>query len=155
SAASTRSKWPKPRSPPSSSRRAARGFHCAPPSNPSNHVFSPSLEVILTVAYREAAARRHTHLTLEHLLYALAHDPDGERILAACGADLPQLRRDLDKYLEEHIEQFSRGQQKEPEQTMAFRRVLQTAVLHVQSAGRQEVQSGDVLAATLQQAKSY
>src|SRR3954471_21586737 len=118
-------------------------------------MFSPSLEVILTVAYREAAARRHTHLTLEHLLYALAHDPDGERILAACGVDLPQLRRDLDKFLDDHIEQFSRGQQKEPEQTMAFRRVLQTAVLHVQSAGRQEVQSGDVLAATLQQSKSY
>jgi len=118
-------------------------------------VFSPALEVILTVAYREAAARRHTHLTLEHLLYALAHDPDGERILAACGADLPQLRRDLDKYLDEHIEQFTRGQQKEPDQTMAFRRVLQTAVLHVQSAGRHEVQSGDVLAATLQQSKSY
>ena len=118
-------------------------------------MFSPALEVILTVAYREAAARRHTHLTLEHLLYALAHDPDGERILAACGADLPQLRRDLDKYLDEHIEQFTRGQQKEPDQTMAFRRVLQTAVLHVQSAGRHEVQSGDVLAATLQQSKSY
>jgi ATP-dependent Clp protease ATP-binding subunit ClpA len=118
-------------------------------------VFSPSLEVILTVAYREAAARRHAHLTLEHLLYALAHDPDGERILSACGADLPQLRRDLDKYLDEHIEQFTRGQQKEPEQTMAFRRVLQTAVLHVQSAGRSEVQSGDVLAAALQQSKSY
>ena len=118
-------------------------------------MFSPSLEVILTVAYREAAARHHTHLTLEHLLYALAHDPDGERILAACGADLPQLRRDLDKYLDEHIERFTRGQEKEPDQTMAFRRVLQTAVLHVQSAGRQEVQSGDVLAATLQQSKSY
>ena len=118
-------------------------------------MFSPSLEVILTVAYREAAARRHAHLTLEHLLYALAHDPDGERILSACGADLPQLRRDLDKYLDEHIEQFTRGQQKEPEQTMAFRRVLQTAVLHVQSAGRSEVQSGDVLAAALQQSKSY
>jgi ATP-dependent Clp protease ATP-binding subunit ClpA len=118
-------------------------------------VFSPALEVVLTVAYREAASRRHTHLTVEHLLYALAHDPDGERILAACGADLPQLRRDLDKYLNDHIEQFGRGQQKEPEQTMAFRRVLQTAVLHVQSAGRQEVRSGDVLAATLQQTKSY
>jgi ATP-dependent Clp protease ATP-binding subunit ClpA len=118
-------------------------------------MFSPALEIVLTVAYREATARRHTHLTLEHLLYALAHDPDGERILAACGADLPQLRRDLDKYLQESVEQFSRGQQKEPEQTLAFRRVLQTAVLHVQSAGRQEVQSGDVLAATLQQNKSH
>jgi ATP-dependent Clp protease ATP-binding subunit ClpA len=118
-------------------------------------VFSPALEVVLTVAYREATSRRHTHLTLEHLLYALAHDPDGERILAACGADLPQLRKDLDKYLKESVEQFNRGQQKEPEQTLAFRRVLQTAVLHVQSAGRQEVQSGDVLAATLQQNKSF
>ena len=118
-------------------------------------MFSPALEIVLTVAYREATSRRHTHLTLEHLLYALAHDPDGERILAACGADLPQLRKDLDKYLKESVEQFSRGHQKEPEQTLAFRRVLQTAVLHVQSAGRQEVQSGDVLAAALQQNKSY
>jgi ATP-dependent Clp protease ATP-binding subunit ClpA len=117
-------------------------------------LFSAALEIVLTVAYREATSRRHTHLTLEHLLYALAHDLDGERILAACGADLPQLRKDLDKYLKESVEQFSRGQQKEPEQTLAFRRALQTAVLHVQSAGRQEVQSGDVLAATLQQ-KSY
>ena len=118
-------------------------------------MFSAALEIVLTIAYREATSRRHAHLTLEHLLYALAHDLDGERILAACGADLPQLRRDLDKYLNESVEQFARGQQKEPEQTLAFRRVLQTAVLHVQSAGRQEVQSGDVLAATLQQNKSY
>jgi ATP-dependent Clp protease ATP-binding subunit ClpA len=118
-------------------------------------MFSAALEIVLTVAYREATSRRHAHLTLEHLLYALAHDLDGERILAACGADLPQLRKDLDKYLNESVEQYSRGQQKEPEQTLAFRRVLQTAVLHVQSAGRQEVQSGDVLAATLQQNKSF
>jgi ATP-dependent Clp protease ATP-binding subunit ClpA len=118
-------------------------------------MFSQALEIVLTVAYREATSRRHTHLTLEHLLYALAHDEDGERILAACGADLPGLRRELDKYLKESVEQYGRGQQKEPEQTLAFRRVLQTAVLHVQSAGRQEVQSGDVLAATLQQNKSY
>jgi len=118
-------------------------------------VFSQALEIVLTVAYREATSRRHTHLTLEHLLYALAHDQDGERILAACGADLPKLRHDLDDYLKDSVEQYSRGQQKEPEQTLAFRRVLQTAVLHVQSAGRQEVQSGDVLAATLQQNKSF
>ena len=118
-------------------------------------MFSPALEIVLTVAYREATSRRHTHLTLEHLLYALAHDLDGERILAACGADLPQLRKDLDKYLKDSVEQFGRGQQQEPEQTLAFRRVLQTAIMHVQSAGRQEVHAGDVLAATLQQNKSY
>jgi ATP-dependent Clp protease ATP-binding subunit ClpA len=118
-------------------------------------MFSAALEIVLTVAYREATSRRHAHLTLEHLLYALAHDLEGERILAACGADLPQLRKDLDRYLNEQVEQYARGQQREPEQTLAFRRVLQTAVLHVQSAGRQEVQAGDVLAATLQQTKSY
>jgi ATP-dependent Clp protease ATP-binding subunit ClpA len=118
-------------------------------------MFSSSLELVLTVAYREATARRHTHLTLEHLLYALAHDQDGERILAACGADLPILRRDLDTFLKQSVEQFPRGQQREPEQTLAFRRVLQTAVLHVQSAGRQEVQSGDVLAAIMQQPGSH
>ena len=56
-------------------------------------MFSQALEIVLTIAHREATSRRHTHLTLEHLLYALAHDQDGERILAACGADLPKLRR--------------------------------------------------------------
>ena len=117
-------------------------------------MFSASLELILSVAYREAASRRHTHLTLEHLLYALAHDPEGEKMLAACGGDLPALRRALDHFLQS-IEQFSRGSRSEPEQTLAFRRVLQTAVLHVQSAGRDEVRSGDVLAAVLQQPKSY
>src|SRR6185437_12408193 len=112
-------------------------------------MFSPALEVVLTVAYREATARRHTHLTLEHLLYALAHDNDGERILAACGADLPRLRRDLDAYLSESLEQMRRGDEREPEQTAAFRRVLQTAVLHVQSAQRGEVEAGDIFAAIL------
>ncbi|MGH9311777.1 MAG: Clp protease N-terminal domain-containing protein, partial [Vicinamibacterales bacterium] len=118
-------------------------------------MFSTSLEIVLTIAFREATSRRHAHLTLEHLLYALAHDPEGEKILAACGADLPRLRRELDEYLHKSVEQFGRGQQREPDQTLAFRRVLQTAVLHVQSAGRQEVQSGDVLAAILQQPKSF
>jgi ATP-dependent Clp protease ATP-binding subunit ClpA len=118
-------------------------------------MFSPTLELILTIAHREAGARRHTHLTLEHLLYALAHDNEGEQILSAVGVDLRQLRVDLDAYLTKSLEQFSRGRHREPEQTLAFRRVLQTAVLHVQSAGRDEVRAGDVLAALLQEQKSY
>ena len=118
-------------------------------------MFSASLELILNVAYREAASRRHTHLTLEHLLYALAHDPEGERILAACGADLPSLRRTLDEFLST-LETFGKSERsREPAQTLGFRRVLQTAVLHVQSAGKDEVRSGDVLAAILQQPKAY
>jgi ATP-dependent Clp protease ATP-binding subunit ClpA len=118
-------------------------------------VFSSSVEVVLTIAYREAVSRRHAYVTLEHLLYALAHDVEGERILEACGVDLPKLRRDLDTYLNESIEQFPRRERGEPEQTAAFRRVLQAAVLHVQSAQRAEVQAGDICAAILQQRESH
>ena len=117
-------------------------------------MFSASLELILNVAYREATSRRHTHLTLEHLLYALAHDAEAERILAACGADLRALRRTLDELLGT-LETFGRRDRAgEPAQTLAFRRVLQTAVLHVQSAGKDEVRAGDILAAILQQPKT-
>ena len=118
-------------------------------------MFSASVELLLSVAFREATARRHTHLTLEHLLYVLAHDGEGERILAACGVDLPKLRVELDKYLQKNVEQFPRGQQKEPDQTLSFRRVLQTAVLHVQSSGKGEVEAGDLIAAMLQQSRSF
>src|SRR6185295_17679555 len=118
-------------------------------------MFSTSVEIVLTIAYREAVSRRHAYVTLEHLLYALAHDNDGERILAACGADLPRLRRELDAYLSESLEQMKRSDAREPEQTAAFRRVLQTAVLHVQSAQRGEVEAGDIFAAILQQPKTH
>jgi ATP-dependent Clp protease ATP-binding subunit ClpA len=118
-------------------------------------MFSAAVELLLNVAWREATSRRHAHLTLEHLLYVLAHDVEGERILTACGADLPRLRVDLDRYLQKHVEQHPRGSHRDPDQTMAFRRVLQTAVLHVQSSGKGEVEAGDLLAALLQQPKSF
>ena len=118
-------------------------------------MFSPSFEIVLTVSYREAVFRKHAYLTLEHLLYALTHDAEGEEILKACGADLPMLREALQTYLETSIEKVKRGNEREPEQTQAFQRVLQTAVLHVQSAGRQEVKAGDIIAAILQQPKSH
>jgi ATP-dependent Clp protease ATP-binding subunit ClpA len=111
--------------------------------------------MLLHVTYREAVSRRHAHLTLEHLLYVMAHDIEGEKILAACGVDLPRLRKELDTFLRERIEQLPVGSDKEPEQTLAFRRTLQAGVLHVQSAGRDEVRAGDVLAALMQQARSY
>jgi ATP-dependent Clp protease ATP-binding subunit ClpA len=114
-------------------------------------MFSTAVEVVLHIAFREAVSRRHAYLTLEHLLFALAHDPDGERILGACGADLPLLRRSVSQSLDDSVEALPRGQEREPEQTSAFRRALQTAVLHVQSAQRQEAQIGDLIAAILQQ----
>ncbi len=118
-------------------------------------MFSAAVELLLSVAYREAVAKRHTHLTLEHLLYVLAHDPEGEKVLEACGADLPRLRRELDVYLTDNVERYPRGKEREPDQTLAFRRTLQTSVLHVQSAGKGEVNAGDLLAALLQQSNSY
>jgi ATP-dependent Clp protease ATP-binding subunit ClpA len=118
-------------------------------------MFSASVEAVLTIAYREAVSRRHAYVTLEHLLYALAHDVEAERILAACGVDLAMLRRQLDAYLNDAIEKAKRGDQREPEQTAAFRRVLQTAVLHVQSSQRAEVQAGDICAAILQQPQTH
>ncbi len=118
-------------------------------------MFSAAVEMLLHIAYREAVSRRHTTLTLEHLLYVLTHDMEGERILAACGTDLPRLRRELDAFLSGSVEQYPRGMEKEPEQTRAFRRVLQTAVLHVQSAGKPEVNAGDIVAAILQQPNAY
>jgi ATP-dependent Clp protease ATP-binding subunit ClpA len=114
-------------------------------------MFSTAVEVVLHIAFREAVSRRHAYLTLEHLLYALAHDPDAERILAACGADLRILRQNISRGLDESVEALPRGQEREPEQTTAFRRALQAAVLHVQSAQRQEAQVGDLIAAILQQ----
>src|SRR5262245_49661812 len=83
-------------------------------------MFSASTEVVISIAYREAVARRHAYLTLEHLLYALAHDTDGERILSNCGADLPRLRKDLSQYLDESIEPIRRGHERDPERTAAF-----------------------------------
>jgi ATP-dependent Clp protease ATP-binding subunit ClpA len=119
-------------------------------------MFSTSVAVVLHIALREAVSRRHAYLTLEHLLYVLAHDAEGERILTAVGVDLEKLRRDLSAYLDGSIEQLPRGRaHEEPEQTAAFRQVLQAAILHVQAAQRQEANAGDILAALLQQPKTH
>src|SRR5580765_5134521 len=118
-------------------------------------MFSASVEIVLAIAYREAVSRRHAYVTLEHLLFALAHDPDGERILTACGVDVRRLTLELDTYLDRSIEKIAKGKEGQPEQTAAFARALQTAVLHVQSAQRDTVQAGDLCAAILQQPKTH
>jgi ATP-dependent Clp protease ATP-binding subunit ClpA len=117
-------------------------------------VLSAALETVLALAHSEAVHRRQGHLTLEHLLFAAAHHPAGEEILRACAVDLPRLRGELERLLGENAERPRDGDGGEPIQTLAFRRVLQAAVLHVQSAGREEAGVGDVLAALLQQPKS-
>ena len=118
-------------------------------------MFSSAAERIIELAFREAVQRQHAYLTVEHLLFALAHDGDGQEILAAAGSDLPTLQNDLDHFLSDKIETLSSEAKRGPVQTLAFRRVLQTAVLHVQSAGRSQAEPGDLLAALLQQTRSY
>jgi ATP-dependent Clp protease ATP-binding subunit ClpA len=118
-------------------------------------VFSRELERVLALAAREALARRHAELTIEHVLYAALHDPVGEEVLRGAGADIERLRRDLDLFLEETLERLPSGSRKQPTQTLAFRRVLQTAIVHVQSAGRAEAGVGDVIAALLREPRSH
>ena len=74
------------------------------------------LESTLGLAFAEAKARRHEHVTLEHLLYALLRDPVAARILRACGARLPELRRELEQHLEDSQPSLPRGAEREPEQ---------------------------------------
>jgi hypothetical protein len=93
-------------------------------------MFSVTLGRVLDLAEREAQERRHAHLTLEHLLFAIAHDPEGENILRACGVDLDRLRKDLSSTLDE-MERLPRGREQEPSHTLAFRRVLQAAQVAV------------------------
>ena len=118
-------------------------------------MFTPALERILVIAAQGAQDRRHAHLTTEHVLLAIAHDPVGRRILHGSGVDVDQLIKGLTVYVEEQIDRVPDGSRKAPQQTIGFRRLLQSAVLHVQSAGKNEADVGDVLAALMQQPKSF
>src|SRR5712691_2519368 len=102
------------------------------------------LESTLGLAFAEAKARRHEHVTLEHLLYALLRDPVAARILRACGARLPELRRELEQHLDESQPSLPRGADREPEHTQAFKRVLERAALQAQSSGKEQVDGGNV-----------
>src|SRR5438874_1165072 len=105
------------------------------------------LESSLRLAFAEAKARRHEHVTLEHLLYALLRDPVATRILRACGARLPELKRDLEQHLQESQGQLPDGFDRDPEQTRAFQRVLERAAMQVQSSGKETIDAGSVLVA--------
>src|SRR6266478_1420333 len=113
------------------------------------------LESTLGLAFAEAKARRHEHVTLEHLLYALLRDPVAARILRACGARLPELRRELEQHLDESQPSLPRGADREPEHTQAFKRVLERAALQVQSSGKEQIDGGNVLVAFYRERDSH
>jgi ATP-dependent Clp protease ATP-binding subunit ClpA len=118
-------------------------------------MFSAAAERVLKAAAREAVGRRHAQLTLEHLLYAIANDAEGRDILRGAGADGERLRADLETFLEQAVEVLPARVNRPPEQTLSVRRVLQTAIVHTQSAGKAQAEIGDLLAALLKQARSH
>ena len=113
------------------------------------------LESSLRLAFAEAKARRHEHVTLEHLLYALLRDPTATRILRACGARLLELKRDLESHLAESQPQLPEGAERDPEQTRAFQRVLERAAMQVQSSGKDTIDAGSVLVALFRERDSH
>jgi ATP-dependent Clp protease ATP-binding subunit ClpA len=114
---------------------------------------SKELQQTLQASVAEARRRRHEYVTLEHLLHAMVKDKVAAEVLAACGADLPLLQRELEEYLDRTLE--SLDAEREPEQTAAFQRVLQRAAWHVQGSGRTELNGGDVLVAITREKGSH
>jgi ATP-dependent Clp protease ATP-binding subunit ClpA len=118
-------------------------------------LISRELEAALSLAVREATQRRHEFLTLEHVLYALLHDDDVVEVLRQCAGDPDALKRDLVRFFDERIEEMPEKSDAEPQQTLGFRRVLQRAALHVQSAGKQQISGRDVLVAMFRETDSH
>ena len=113
------------------------------------------LQLTLQAALREAAVRRHAYVTVEHLLYAVLHDERGAEVLRACGADLPTLKRELQRFFVEDVEVDTETTPGETRQTLAFHRVVQSAIAHVESAEKEEVEVDDLLAAIFQEPDSH
>ncbi len=116
---------------------------------------TPSLERDLERALALAAERKHEYATLEHLLLALTEDEDAAEVMTACKLDIEKLRRDLANYLDNDCASFvvEDGGQVHP--TAAFQRVVQRAVLHVESSSRDEVSGANVLVSIFAERDSH
>jgi ATP-dependent Clp protease ATP-binding subunit ClpA len=121
----------------------------------STPIVPESLRKCLLDAQEDARRRQHEYVTLEHLLLALMRDKRADEILRACGADLKRLYQVLDAYLNDNMEQLPKKVLLEPEHTLGVRRVLSNAVWHAQSAEQEELESGDILAALLDEPDSF
>jgi ATP-dependent Clp protease ATP-binding subunit ClpA len=117
--------------------------------------FSRSLEESLRRAIRLATERTHEYATLEHLLLSLADDKDAAAVMRACNADLDQLRRALSNYIDNELKSLRSPSGEDAKPTTAFQRVVQRAVIHVQSSGREEVTGANVLVAIFAERESH
>ncbi|PIE83199.1 MAG: ATP-dependent Clp protease ATP-binding subunit ClpA [Candidatus Contendobacter odensis] len=110
-------------------------------------MLSKDLEFSINLAFREARDRRHEFITVEHLLLALLDNPAAVDVLRACGAHLDNLKHDLQIFIHESTPILRPDDPRETQPTLGFQRVLQRAVLHVQSSGNKEVTGANVLVA--------
>src|SRR3990172_3342780 len=117
--------------------------------------FSRSLEQSLHRALAIANERHHEYATLEHLLLALLDDQDAAAVMRACNVDLDKLRRSLIAYLESELENLVADGSDDSKPTAGFQRVIQRAVIHVQSSGREEVTGANVLVAIFAERESH
>jgi ATP-dependent Clp protease ATP-binding subunit ClpA len=117
--------------------------------------FAESLETTLHNALRHAADRAHEYATLEHLLLALIDDGDAAKVMQACGVDIGELSDIVITYLDSELESLKVDGNVDPSPTSGFQRVVQRAILHVQSSGKDVVTGANVLVALFSERESY
>ncbi|MDG1445091.1 MAG: Clp protease N-terminal domain-containing protein, partial [Methylophilaceae bacterium] len=110
-------------------------------------MIAQELEVSLHMAFMDARQNRHELITVEHLLLAMIDNPTAANVLRACGAKLDTLRNDLKQHIAEHTPIADGEEEVDTQPTLGFQRVIQRAMLHVQSSGKKEVTGANVLVA--------
>ena len=118
-------------------------------------MLSRDLESTLNTTFQGANTKRHEFVTVEHLLLALLDNGSAIDVLNACGADIDVLRNDLGEFIESTTPLLPEGdEQRETQPTLGFQRVIQRAIFHVQSSGKNEVQGANVLVAIFSEQES-
>jgi ATP-dependent Clp protease ATP-binding subunit ClpA len=117
--------------------------------------FARELEATLHNALAAASSRKHEYATLEHLLFALIDDEHASKVMIACGVELGELKDTVAHYLDTELDSLKIEGDTDPSPTSGFQRVVQRAILHVQSSGRDEVTGANVLVALFSERESY
>jgi ATP-dependent Clp protease ATP-binding subunit ClpA len=118
-------------------------------------MIAQELEVSLHMAFMDARQKRHELITVEHLLLAMIDNPTAAEVMRACGAKLEILRTELNQYIEEHTPTVNGQDDVDTQPTLGFQRVIQRAMLHVQSSGKKEVTGANVLVAIFGEKDSH
>ena len=118
-------------------------------------MIAQELEVSLHMAFVEARQKQHEFITVEHLLLAMLDNPSAAEVLKACGVDLDELRGVLTDFISEHTPRLSPHSDADTQPTQGFQRVIQRAILHVQSSGKKEVTGANVLVAIFGEKESH